>query len=82
MPQPRGAGLNPVPGREALLDDGREGRDLRRPADGVVLLEAVEQLLEHIVELLRGRAPPHDCVAEPQQTLYTTTTVRVNNGPS
>jgi hypothetical protein len=34
-----------------------------------VLLEALEQRLEHLVQLRRRLVPSHDRVAEPQQAL-------------
>ena len=58
--------LYAVARREALLDDRRERCDLRRPADRIVLLEAVEQRLEHVVQLRRRLVPPYDRIAEPQ----------------
>ena len=51
--------------RQALLDDWRERGNLRSPTDGIVLLEAVEEGLEHAIELRRGLVPAHDGVAEP-----------------
>lgn len=61
--------LDAVARREALLDGLREKRNLRRPRGGVVLLEALEQRLEHLVQLRRRLVPSHDRVAEPQQAL-------------
>ena len=54
---------------ETLLDNRGERRDLCGPSDRVMLLEAVEDRLEHAVQLRRWLIPAHDRVAEPQQTL-------------
>lgn len=57
--------LYTVTGPELLLYDGRERRHLSRPALGVVLLEATQQLLEHRVQLRRRVIPLDYCIAEP-----------------
>ena len=59
-------GLHAVPVTELVLNDRREGRHLCGPACGVVLLEALQQLVEHHVQLLRGVVPLDDSITEPQ----------------
>ena len=61
--------LDAVALREPLLDRRWERSNLCRPALRVVLLEAVEKLLKHVVQLRRRVVPAHDSVAEPEQAL-------------
>ena len=61
--------LDAIPLAEFLLDDWGETRHLRSPSRRVVLLESVEKLIEHSVQLWRRLVPFNDGVTEPEQAL-------------